>query len=580
MNALQFFRLLIGLNLRIVHRNILALREKSLLMVSVISLFVIGYWFAAYAIFYMGFRHLAEVPGLQVLVLDRMLYLFFAFLFLMLVFSNMIIGYSTLFKSQETQWMLTLPVRSLDVFRWKLMETTLLASWAFLFLSAPLIAAYGHARHVSPDFYFKVFVLFIPFTVIPAALGSATILVVTRYFHRRVFKWALFGVSVFGIAMGGMFLKPMQAEQLEQAQMVASLTQLLHNSKVTLQPMLPSYWVASSMIAWGEGWAGKGLFYFLVLLSNAMMATLICVTLSRRLFYEGWSRNHTQGDFHLGVPLLDKPINLPRADLADRFINLWPRLHPVTRALVIKDIRVFWRDTSQWSQFVIFFGLLGLYVLNLRSVAYDLNNQSWASFVCFLNLGASSMTLATLTTRFVFPQFSLEGKRLWIVGMVPNGLKRVLLEKFWLSSVCSAAITLCLMLTSSWMLSVPGWLTLLFGSTVVVMSFALCGIAVGIGALFPNFSGGSTVSRRDDDPARIVSGFGGTFCFLLSLFYIVLVVGAEVLPMYMSFVANGFSNRGQPWGLVFSWIFVAFLSLAATSIPMSLALKRVETLEV
>jgi len=54
----------------------------------------------------------------------------------MLMFSNMIIGYSTLFKSQETQWMLTLPVRSLDVFRWKLLETTLLASWAFLFLSA------------------------------------------------------------------------------------------------------------------------------------------------------------------------------------------------------------------------------------------------------------------------------------------------------------------------------------------------------------------------------------------------------------------------------------------------------------
>jgi ABC-2 type transport system permease protein len=580
MNALKFFRLLIELNLRIVRRNILTLREKSLLMVSVITLFVIGYWFAAYAIFYMGFRHLAEVPGLQVIVLDRMLYLFFAFLFLMLMFSNMIIGYSTLFKSQETQWMLTLPVRSLDVFRWKLMETTLLASWAFLFLSAPLMAAYGNARHVLPSFYLKVFLLFIPFTVIPAALGSIAILIVTRYLHRRVFKWVLFGVSAVGIAAAVTFLKPMQAEQLEQAQMVASLTQLLHNSNMTLQPMLPSYWVASSMIAWGEGWSRKGLFYFLVLLSNAMMATLVCLTISRRLFYEGWSRNHTQGDFQLGVPLLDKPINLPRADLADRIVNLWPRLHHVTRALVIKDIRVFWRDTSQWSQFVIFFGLLGLYVLNLRSVAYDWSNEYWASFVCFLNLGASSMTLATLTTRFVFPQFSLEGKRLWIVGMVPNGLKRVLLEKFWLSSVCSAAITLCLMLTSSWMLHIPGWLTLLFASTVIVMSFALCGIAVGIGTLFPNFSSGSTANRRDDNPARIVSGFGGTFCFLLSLVYIVLVIGSEVLPMYQSFAANGFNDRGQPWGLVFSWIFVAFLSLFATTIPMSLALKKVDSLEI
>jgi ABC-2 type transport system permease protein len=241
---------------------------------------------------------------------------------------------------------------------------------------------------------------------------------------------------------------------------------------------------------------------------------------------------------------------------------------------------VFWRDTSQWSQFVIFFGLLGLYVLNLRSVAYDRNTDLWASFVSFLNLGASSMTLATLTTRFVFPQFSLEGKRLWMVGMVPYGLKRVLLEKFWLSSVCTAAITLVLMLTSSWMLRIPGWLTLLFGSTVVVMSFALCGIAVGIGALFPNFSSGSTANRRDDNPAKIVSGFGGTFCFILSLAYIVVVIGSEVAPMYASFAVSGFSERGQPWGLVFSWIFVALLSLAAASIPMSLALKKVESLEI
>ena len=580
MSGMKFFRLLAEVNIRIMRRNILALRNKSYLMVSVISLFVIGYWIAGYSVFYMGFSRLAQLPGLQIIVLDRMLYLFFAFLFLMLMFSNMIIGYSTLFKSQETQWMLTLPVRSLDVFRWKLLETALLASWAFLFLSAPLMVAYGNARHVSPDFYLKVFLLFIPFTLIPAALGSMTILVVTRYLHRRVFKWALFGLAAVGIAAGVTFLKPMTAESLETQQVVATLNELLHNSNVTVQPMLPSYWVASSMIAWGEGWSGRGMFYFMVLLSNAMMATLVCVTVSRRLYYEGWSRNHSQGHFQLGVPLLDKPINLPHPALVEWFVNLWPRMHHATRALVIKDVRVFWRDTSQWSQFVTVFGLLGLYVLNLRSVAYDWQNEYWASFISFLNLGASSMTLATLTTRFVFPQFSLEGKRLWMLGMVPYGLKHVLLEKFWLSSVCSATITVSLMLTSSFMLRIPGWLTLLFASTILAMSFALCGIAVGIGALFPNFTSGSTTSQRDDNPARIVSGFGGTFCFILSLAYITLVIGSEFLPMYYSYAANSFAERGQPWGLVFSWIFVSVLSFLAASIPMTLALKKVESLEI
>jgi ABC-2 type transport system permease protein len=581
MSAGTFFRLLLGVNGRILFRRAAAVREQSRLMVAVIALFVVGYFVAGYEVFRWGFLYLAKFPfpGLGAILLDRMLYLFFAFLFVMLIFSNMIIGYSTLFKSYETEWMLTLPVRHTDVYRWKLAETTLLASWAFLFLSAPLMLAYGSVRQVTGWFYVKAFLLFVPFTIIPAAVGSLLVLLVTRYLHRRMFKWALFGLGVLLVAAAVLFLKPMEPEKLQRAEMVTALNQLLHNSRITVQPMLPSYWVASSMIAWGEGWAWKGTFFFLVLVSNAMMAGLVCVAASGRLFYDGWSRNRSQGSLRFGVALLDKEISLRGSGFLERALGLWPRMRPATRALVVKDIRVFWRDTSQWSQFVIFFGLLGLYVLNLRNVQYDWTNAHWANFVAFLNLGASSMTLATLTTRFVFPQFSLEGKRLWIVGMVPGGLRLVLLEKFWLSSVCCTLITLTLSLLSSWMLRIPVFLAVLFGSTVVLMSFALCGIAVGIGALFPNFGAGSTANRQDDNPAKIVSGFGGTFCFVLSLVFIVLVIGAEAWPMFASFARGGFADESRLLSSLVSWVFVSALSLLAACVPMSLALKRVESLE-
>jgi ABC-2 type transport system permease protein len=578
MGTVSFFRLLLDVNARTARRRIAALRQQSWLMVSVIGLFIFGYWVSGYFLFSLGFKHLASFPGLGVMLVDRMLYLFFAFLFMMLVFSNMIIGYSSLFKSQETAWMLTLPVRQTDVFRWKLAETTVLASWAFLFLSAPLMLAYGVARHVSVSFYLKVFVLFLPFTMIPAALGSLVILLVTRYLHRRLFKWTLFGIGATAIIVVIFCLRPMQVADLQGAQMIAAMNQLLRNSSITVQPLLPSSWVAASMIAWGENWTSRGLFYFAVLLSNALMATLLCVTASSRLFYEGWSRNHSQGNLRLGVPLLDRNLTLPRTGLLDSLVGALPGIDSSTRALIIKDVRTFWRDTSQWSQFVIFFGLLGLYVLNLRNVTYDWSNEYWAAFVSFLNLGASSMTLATLTTRFVFPQFSLEGKRLWIVGMVPYGLKRVLLEKFWLSSIGAMSITVTLTLTSSAMLKVPAWLTLLFSATVVLMSFALCSIAVGIGALFPNFGSGSTANRRDDNPAKIVSGFGGTLCFVLSLMYIVLVIGAEALPMYTQF-ADGAATEARPWAMVGAWLFVSIISLIATVVPMTLALKHVDKLE-
>ena len=92
-----------------------------------------------------------------------------------------------------------------------------------------------------------------------------------------------------------------------------------------------------------------------------------------------------------------------------------------TRALLVKDMRMFWRDTTQWGQSVMLFGLLGVYIINLRNFTHQLTSPFWINLVAYLNLAACSLNLATLTTRFVFPQFSLEGQRLWIVGMCADG---------------------------------------------------------------------------------------------------------------------------------------------------------------
>jgi ABC-2 type transport system permease protein len=114
---------------------------------------------------------------------------------------------------------------------------------------------------------------------------------------------------------------------------------------------------------------------------------------------------------------------------------------------------------------------------------------------------------------------------------------------------------------------------------VVLMSFSLCGIAVGIGALFPNFGKGSTGNRGDDNPAKIVSGFGGTFCFVLSLVYIVLVISALALPLFLQMNEVLLTPRQQPWVMIAAWLFVSILSLVAISLPMQLALRRVESME-
>src|SRR5690606_5457747 len=75
----------------------------------------------------------------------------------------------------------------------------------------------------------------------------------------------------------------------------------------------------------------------------------------------------------------------------DRVLGILPA--PL-RALVSKDIRAFWRDPAQWSQLVILFGLLIIYVANIRGLtgrlaALEQYFKNWPVILSFFNLGAT-----------------------------------------------------------------------------------------------------------------------------------------------------------------------------------------------
>ena len=76
----------------------------------------------------------------------------------------------------------------------------------------------------------------------------------------------------------------------------------------------------------------------------------------------------------------------------------------------------------------------------------------WKNVVAFLNLAATCLTLATLTTRFVFPMISLEGQRFWILGLMPVSRWKILRTKFLFVLAGSFVIALILVTLSNVML--------------------------------------------------------------------------------------------------------------------------------
>ena len=212
------------------------------------------------------------------------------------------------------------------------------------------------------------------------------------------------------------------------------------------------------------------------------------------------------------------------------------------------------------------FGLLGVYILNLRHFSQQLSNPFWVHLVSYLNLGACSLNLATLTTRFVFPQFSLEGKRVWIVGMAPLGLVRVVKTKYAMACTASLLVTVGLIWLSCHMLDMDANRTVFFTGAVVVMAFTLNGLAVGLGVLYPNL--------KEENPGKIVSGFGGTFCLVLSFLYI---LGSVILLAF----ATPWVPTTQPsfWQVLACLSGFAILSAGLGFIPLRIGLRRLRQFE-
>ncbi len=447
-------------------------------------------------------------PDLSSVLTEYLFSLFFMSLMVMLAFSTGIILFASLYRSDESNFLLSTPLHAETVFSYKFVEGLGFSSWAFGFLAGPMILGYGLVKGAGPGFYGIALALFPPFIVIPGAVGAIFVVLVGAYFPRR--KKSLVGLfAVMGAVVAGIVgLRLLSWSKIFSRAPEVWVQGVLRRLSFCRAPWLPSYWMAEGLMSAAEGETGKSVFYLMELLANGMFAFAIAYFAAARKYRDGWSA--VQGG--RGARKY-RPRGLIDVAVENGFIFLPIRL----RLLLVKDIKTFRRDPVQWSQFLIFFGLLGIYVLNLRNLSYNVQAATWRNAVSFLNLAATSLTLATFTSRFIFPLLSLEGRQFWMLGLLPLKREGIILGKLVFAFCGALLISEVLILTSDLMLSMPARMIVIHAAALVFICIGLSGAAVGLGAAFP--------SPQESDPSKIVSGFGGTLNLVLSLCYIATTVG-------------------------------------------------------
>ena len=534
----------------------------------VLVLLGLVFWAFLFGISYRVLSYFRTIEGLGDLLALRLLSMVLLTFFSILTFSNIVTALSTYYLSGELEILLSSPIRIESIYRAKFSETLIDSSWMTLIYGLPIFLAYGTVFKASPAYYFGLVLALIPFLLIPAAVGiMITMLLVNAFPARRAKDIIVLLGLLFFVVIYIMF-RILQPEKLVDPDAFPSLVQYLTAMRAPVSPFLPSSWATEILAPLLRKTQGDSVFFILLLWSTGLAGIVIGEWLCLAIYYSGWSRSQE-----------GKKASISRSRGADAFFRLISLpFRGKMRTIVVKDVKLFFRDTSQWSQLFLIFALMVVYIYSFKLLPVE--RAAMPSFflqniISFLNLGMVGFVISAVAVRFVFPAVSLEGDSFWIVRSAPLSLRDFLWSKFWSSLLPLLVLAEILIVLSNILLKVTPFMMALGVVTVFMMTFGITALGIGLGAVFPRF--------KHDNVAQIPTGFGGIAYMLLTMLFIGVVIICLAWPAYKIFMAQITGSRitGTGWlSIVSSCIVFISVNIMALVLPMKIGEKRLSDREV
>lgn len=428
-----------------------------------------------------------------------------------LAFSALVTSLSTFFLSEDLKLLMAAPISETRLFYSRYSRTLVQSSWMVLAFLTPVLLGIGLARCAPTSYYLTVPLVLGPFVVIPVAFGSVVTLVLVNVFPaKRARDILMLTGLLFAVAIV-MLLRFMRPERLLSVRSLPDITAFFATLQSPITPLLPSFWAGEATFAPLLG--RTGWLYLIALWTTALASTLIARMAYGAIFFEGFSKSQEA-----------RKARFSRLTFMDRMAG-WLPLSPSSRSLLIKDVKIFMRDSTQWSQLLLLLALVAVYlynfsVLDLERVPYM--GRVVRNVYAFVNLAMASFVLSSIAVRFVFPAVSMESTSFWILRSSPVSMKAFLWSKFVTGFVPIVFFATFLTVVANEMLGIHPFLKVLTAVAVIFMSLALVGLAAGLGAQYPRF-GAENVNQ-------IAGSYGGVVFMVCAVAFICIEIGLLAGP--------------------------------------------------
>jgi ABC-2 type transport system permease protein len=534
----------------------------------VLVLLGLGFWVFLFGISFRILGYFRTIEGLGDLLALRLLSMILLTFFSILLFSNVVTALSTFYLSGELEILLSSPIKIESIYRTKFIETLIDSSWMTLIYGLPVFIAYGVVFHADIFYYLGLVLTILPFLMIPASIGILLTMLLVNAFPARRAKDIIVLLGLLFFVVIYILFRMLQPEKLVDPDAFPSIVQYLTAMRAPVSPLIPSTWAEEILSPLLKKTKGEGIFYLMMLWSTGLAGIVIGEWVSQSIYYPGWS--HSQEG---------KKAAISRSHLAAfLFQAVAAPFRGKMKAIVLKDVKLFFRDTSQWSQLFLIFALMVVYIYSFKLLPVDRATMPTfylQNLISFLNLGMVGFVTSSVAVRFVFPAVSLEGISFWIIRSAPLSLTDFLWAKFWSNLVPLLVLAEILIILSNLLLKVTSFMMGLGIVTVFIMTCGITSLGVGLGAVFPKF--------KHENVAQIPTGFGGIVYMILTMLFIGAVITLEAWPVFNIYSALTFGRHISILGWIsigLSCVLVIIVNILALVLPMNIGFKRLAAREI
>jgi ABC-2 type transport system permease protein len=430
--------------------------------------------------------------------------------------------------------------------------------------SLPVFLSYGIVFQAGPFFYLAVGMMILPMCLIASSLSAVLVMLVALVLPAGRIRTVFIFLSLFLFVILLLAFRVMRPEQLTNPDAFSSVLQYFRSLETGGSPWLPTTWIFEGIRAALSGFYRAALFDLALVWSFAATLAFVMTWIAGATYFTGFSKAQTTSERLL-------PGRSERSKSAAWLLHI---LSGPARAFAVKEIKVFFRDQTQWPQVFLIAALIVIYLYNFSVLPLDRSPMKTVylqNLLSFLNMGLASFVLTALAARFVFPAVSTEGAAFWIVRAAPVQIRTFLWVKFFIYYVPLLLLSEILIVATNILLQVTDFMMALSVATIFCIVPGIVAMGVGLGAVYPDF--------QSENPAQAVTSFGGLLFMILCTVFIGLVIVLEAGPVYQIFMA-GIHGRavsvGQWAWMTLSFSLALLLCVVAVVLPMRIGERRLE----